>query len=394
MTALLSGAVICLFAGLIYAWSIFVAPLEAEFGWTRAQTSAAFTISMISFCLAGMVSGALIKKRPPRWIVLTAAALFLIGFFSASRMTSLAGLYISYGVLCGAGVGMTYNAVISSVTKWFPAKTGVISGVLLMCFGFGGMVLGSLASALIDRLGWRTTFLVLAVLFAAILALLSAGIRFPREGEIAPASASRSRGGAGEIPGEEMETRRMIRRPSFWLYFCWSTVLSAAGLAVMGNASMCAREVGATAAAAAAITGMLSICSGVGRVSIGLIFDRFGRKISVVLTNGLMALAMLVIVLASGRQSLTIFIVGGVILGLGYGSIPPLNASFVNQYYGTRNYALNFSVMNLALIPASLLGPLAAGEIQTATGSYFAMYVALLIACIAVYAFQMLIRRP
>ena len=389
---LLSGAIICLLIGLIYAWSIFVAPLEAEFGWTRAQTSATFTVSMISFCIAGMVSGAVIKRHAPRLIVLLAAGLLCVGFVAASRINSVLGLYISYGVFCGAGVGLSYNAVISTVSKWFPTKTGVISGVLLMCFGFGGMVLGTLASALIVAMSWRTTFLVFAVLFAAVLAAFSLGIRAPRSGELAERPTAQQR--TANAAQTEMTAAQMLRRPSFWLYFLWATVLSAAGLAIIGNSSMIAQEIGASVAAAATITGMLSICSGLGRVAIGIIFDRFGRAVSAACTNVLMILAMAVIVAAAVGSSVPVFVAGGILLGFGYGSIPPQNASFVNQFYGTQNYALNFSIMNLNLIPASILGPLVAGMIQTQTGSYFSMYIILLVACVITAFAQFFIKRP
>ena len=103
-------------------------------------------------------------------------------------------------------------------------------------------------------------------------------------------------------------------------------------------------------------------------------------------------LTMLGIIIASLMQSVPIFVIAGVVLGLGYGSVPPLNAVFVNQYYGSQNYALNFSIMNLNLIPASVLGPLVAGVIQTATGSYFSMYVALAVSCAVVYLAQILIK--
>ena len=99
---------------------------------------------------------------------------------------------------------------------------------------------------------------------------------------------------AGELSALCAAAGQMLRRPAFWLYFLWATALSAAGLAVIGNGSMIAQEIGASASAAAAITGMLSVCSGLGRVAIGLIFDRFGRAASAVCTNVLMVLAMLV----------------------------------------------------------------------------------------------------
>ncbi|NLN47872.1 MAG: OFA family MFS transporter, partial [Clostridiales bacterium] len=84
---LIIGAFLMLFLGLIYAWSLFAAPLEAEFGWSRSQTSVTFSISMITFCLGSIMSGFILKKRPPRNVLLISAVLFLIGFFMTSRIT-------------------------------------------------------------------------------------------------------------------------------------------------------------------------------------------------------------------------------------------------------------------------------------------------------------------
>ena len=125
----------------------FVAPLEAEFGWSRTQTSAVFTISMIFFCLGGIVSGIIIKKKTARFILTVAAICLCAGFCCASSIHTVGGLYIAYGVLCGTGVGLAYNCNISTVLKWFPDRAGFISGLLLMCFGCGGMVLGTLLPA-------------------------------------------------------------------------------------------------------------------------------------------------------------------------------------------------------------------------------------------------------
>ncbi|HZK61489.1 MAG TPA: hypothetical protein VFC41_05385, partial [Anaerovoracaceae bacterium] len=103
---LVAGAFIYLSIGLIYAWSIFVKPLEAEFGWNRTETSLTFTISMISFCIGGVISGMLLKKKSGRFIIMLSAVLLAVGFLLSSRVETLLGIYISYGVFCGLGVGL------------------------------------------------------------------------------------------------------------------------------------------------------------------------------------------------------------------------------------------------------------------------------------------------
>jgi len=389
---LVAGAFIYLSIGLIYAWSIFVKPLEAEFGWNRTETSLTFTISMIFFCIGGVISGMLLKKKSGRFIIMLSAVLLAAGFLLSSRVETLLGIYISYGVFCGLGVGLAYNANISTVIKWFPDKVGLISGILLMCFGGGGLILGSVASSLIVSMGFRTTFVILAFLFAVILFIGGIFIKPPGDNDILPEKKIKSKG--SESFGTEIGTLDMLKRKSFWLYFSWSAVLTGAGLAVIGHAAVAAQDIGATVVQAALIMGVVSVSNGVGRVLVGLIFDRFGRKISVIWSNSSMVVAFTILLMAVYSQNITLFIAGGVVIGLAYGSIPPTNAAYVNLFYGTKNYALNFSVMNTAIIPGSILGPLLAGAIKTVTGSYFNAFAIILGLAAVAYVLQLAIKKP
>jgi OFA family oxalate/formate antiporter-like MFS transporter len=389
---LIAGSFIYLSIGLIYAWSIFVKPLEAEFGWNRTETSLTFTISMISFCIGGVISGILLKKKSGRFIIMIAAALLAVGFMLSSRVETLSGIYISYGVFCGLGVGLAYNANISTVIRWFPDKVGLVSGILLMCFGGGGLILGSIASSLIVSMGFRTTFVLLALTFAVILFIGGIFIKPPGENDVLPEKKIKSNG--SESFGTEISTMDMLKRKSFWLYFSWSAVLTGAGLAVIGHAAVAAQDIGATVAQAALIMGIVSIFNGIGRVLVGLIFDRFGRKVSIIWSNSIMVMAFVLLLVAVATLNITFFIAGGVVIGLAYGSIPPTNAAYVNLFYGTKNYALNFSVMNTAIIPGSILGPLLAGAIKTATGSYFIAFAIILGLAAVAYLLQLVIKRP
>ena len=132
------GVIVLLFAGLVYAWSVLSTPIAAEFtSWTKAQLSLTFTIVMILFCIGSLLCGLLSGKLSAKMSVRIGAVLFLLGFFLASRTQSVAMLYIGFGVLCGLSSGLCYNAVMSTMVRWFPDRPGLISGVLLMGFGGG-----------------------------------------------------------------------------------------------------------------------------------------------------------------------------------------------------------------------------------------------------------------
>lgn len=389
---LISGLIIYLFIGLIYAWSIFVAPLEAEFGWTRTQTSATFTISMTCFVLGGIFSGFLTKRKSARFTLWVAAVLLLIGFISASRVESIIQLYIAYGLFCGFGVGMAYNADISTVVRWFPEKVGFISGALLMCFGFGGLFLGSAASALIGYTGWRTTFIILGIAFAIALFICSIFIVSPGKDVVLPEKKTTIRKGIEQ--GLSLTADKMIRRPAFWFQLFWATILSGAGLAIIGHAAVVAQDIGAAVSLATVITGMISVCNGLGRVFFGMVFDIKGRKVCVTLANCTMVFAFILLILALQLSSIPLLIAGSILLGLAFGSQPSINSTFVNSFYGAEHYALNLSIMNTNLIPSAFLGPLLAGAIKTATGSYLMVFIIMLALCVVAYGFQLAIKKP
>ncbi len=240
------GIILFLFLGLLYAWSLFIAPLEKDFGWTRTQTSLIFTISIIFFCLGGIAGGFITGKKSPGFTILVSAVLLLCGFAASSQINSLIAIFITYGVISGFGIGLSYNAVISSVTRWFPEKPGVISGFLLMGFGLGGMLLGSTASSLIKAMGWRETFLLLGIAFGIVVFIGSRLLVYPPSDYVFPKASVKAKNAS--IKGLEINSSLMLKRPTFWKYLVWSILTTAMGLAVISNAAPFAADLKATRA--------------------------------------------------------------------------------------------------------------------------------------------------
>lgn len=170
-----------LFLGLIYGWSLFIAPLEADFGWARSDTSLIFTISMIFFCVGNLVAGWLSKRLSPRAIIFIAAVAAGVGFLASSFTQVLPWIFVSYGVFCGFAVGVAGNCSLATALKWFPDRQAVASGCMLMGMGFGSAVLGPPVNTLLAAIGWRTTFQVLAVVFFVILAIGAVVLHNPPE---------------------------------------------------------------------------------------------------------------------------------------------------------------------------------------------------------------------
>lgn len=382
---LVLGVALLLCLGLIYAWSVFRAPLEAEFGWSKAQTSVTFSVSMTMFCLGGLTSGAVTGKRGPRFTLAACAAFLLVGFAAASRISSLPGIYVTYGGFCGFGVGLGYNAVISTLMGWFPDRQGLVSGITLMGFGFGGMLLGTLGAGLITALGWRTTFVVFAVAFAVMM-LAGALMLRPADGAFKEAVGT---GGKKRAAAEEISWRDMLRRRNFWLCFVWAVILSAAGLAIINEAATFAAPfVGGDLTRAAALAGLVSVANGLGRIISGQLFDTAGYRTTMLSISAVYIAASAALAAALRTGSVAVLTAAFLLVGLAYGGVPPTNSAFVADFFGRRHYALNFSIINLNLIAASYLGPLCGGR------SYSGIFAAILAFALAGAVLTLLVRRP
>jgi OFA family oxalate/formate antiporter-like MFS transporter len=366
--------------GLIYAWSIFRKPLNDVFpDWTETNLSLTFTISMVMFCIGGFISGRLLSRISSRSVMFIAAALLFTGFFGASLIGatdsdgSLVRLYVCYGALCGVGVGLGYNAIVAATLKWFPDRTGFASGVLLMGFGMGGMVLGSIISALISSAGIAATFRILSATVTAVV-VFGAFFVYPPKTAHAENSVNAGNNDAPIANTTDFSLIQMLRTPLFWLHFTWMIVCISGGMMVINSAAPIAMAFGASP-----VIGLIvSVFNGFGRVLLGFVFDRVGRNISVImctlwLTGGGVCLATGAFL----NMSPLIFL-GMPAVGLGYGGTSSVTSATINRFFGSMHYAVNFSTVNFAVIPASFIGPLLSSSlIEGSSGSYNGTFIAI-----------------
>lgn len=393
---MVSGTIGMLFAGIIYAWSILKAPLAESFGWTPSNLGFNFTLIMCFFCIGGVVAGFLTKKTSPKTSTIIGAVLVSTGFIITSRMSgdNIATLYFAYGGMGGLGIGMAYNAVISTTNAWFPDKRGICSGSLMMGFGLSTLLLGNLSSKMIsaDSVGWRSTYLILGVVIGVVLLLVGLIIRFP------PAEMQFPKQKAKQKEKENFELRdyttaEMIRRFTFWRFFLFSVMTSAVGNTVISFAKDLAMSVGAAAALATTLVGVLSVCNGLGRIFAGFLFDALGRSRTMLIASSITILAAAVLLISVLTGSLALGITGLCITGISYGCSPTISPAFIGAFYGMGHFAVNFSVANLMLIPSSFTATLA-GSLVTFTGAYVMPCVILLAFSIIALFLCLSIKRP
>lgn len=392
------GVIVLLLAGLVYAWSVISKSIAATFPqWSAAQLSLTFTIVMAMFCVGCLIAGIFAKKVSPKLYVMLSGVLFLVGFLVAAATNgSPILLYLGFGVLCGLGAGFAYNAVMSTMSSWFPDKQGLISGILLMGFGLSSFIVGKVFAAVAPPdasvASWRNAFRVMAVVIFVIMVVCSFFFVKPGEDFVPPAAAKKK---VVREPASDINSAQMVKKPAFWLYYIWAILISAAGLALVSQASGIATQVGADVSPGniATVVGLVSIFNAIGRVIFGTLFDKKGYQLTMVLDMVVFVAAGLILILALNTGNFLFIILGFIVGGFAYGGVTPTNSAIISDFFGRTNYPMNFSLINTNLIIASFASTIA-GRLYDASGSYMTTIFMMIGVTVVGFLVFLGIRRP
>lgn len=391
------GVIVLLMAGVIYAWSVMSKPIAASRPeWTTAQLSVTFTVVMAFFCLGSFLAGLFSKKINPKIYVLGAGIFMCLGFFVAS----LTGegpmmLYLGFGVLCGLGAGFAYNAVMGTICAWFPDKQGLISGILLMGFGLSSFIIGKVYTAMTPTDGtenWMSTFKLFAVVVVIVLVICC--FFFVRPGSDFKPPAPKKEKVVRE-PASDVNTITMVKNKSFWMMYIWAIMVSAAGLALVGQASGIATQVGTTASdgTIATVVGMISIMNGIGRVIYGGMYDKVGYKLTMIVDMISFLIASLILVAAIAGGSFLLIILGFLVGGFAYGGVTPMQSAVVSDFFGRTYYSVNFSVIVTNLLIGSFASTIA-GKLYDMSQSYMSTIFMMILVDVVAFVVFLGIRRP
>ncbi len=385
------GTVAMLFAGIIYAWSILKEPFASQFGWSTTDLSLNFTLTMSFFCAGGLLGAQIAKRTGHRIALVLAGILGAAGFGLTALLKggSVLWLYGTYGLVASTGIGIAYNVLLSTVGSWFPDKKGLCSGFLMMGFGASALVLGNLASGLFEsRLGWQGTYVLLGVGLGIVLVL--SGLLLKKPGADTPLPQAKAKAAQAV---EDMPPARMLRRPSFYLAFLYLVFLTAVGSSVISFAKDLALDVGATAALATTLVGVLSVCNGLGRIITGACFDALGcRKtmyLAAIVTIGAAGVTLISVL----TGNLVLCIVGLCLTGISYGASPTTASAFTANFYGNKYFSTNMAIMVFNMMGSSFVATLC-GSLLGSTGGFVVPFAVLLGLSGAALVLNMFIRKP
>jgi OFA family oxalate/formate antiporter-like MFS transporter len=380
--------------GTLYAWSVFVAPLEKEFGWKRVQTSNVFTIAVVVFALTFIVAGRLQDKFGPFWVSLTGGVLVSLGFFLCAFTNSLMYLYICFGVIGGLGNGFGYATPIPVMAKWFPDKRGLAVGLAVAGYGAGSALFGPLANLkLIPAYGVHTTFMILGAIFLVMTVIGAFLLKNPPAGYKpagwTPAPPTAKTGATTQ----EFTPSEVLRTPAF--YFMWIAYAlgTSAGLMVISQLVPFAKSVHISSAALATMGLVVGAAGNAsGRILSGWMSDAMGRLNVLRLMIGISMISMPLLYLAGGNVSLLYVMV--FIVYWCYGTQLSVNGSATADFWGTKNAGINYGMLFTAWGVAGIIGPRIGGVLFDKYHNYqMAFYTAAVLAAVALVA-ELLARRP
>lgn len=341
------------FLGLIYAFSMFAAPMCSSFGLEKGAVGLTFNIMMVTFCVGAVAGSQLEKRIGVRGALVVSAAMFLVGFAGTGAFATgnIAVVYVFYGVLGGLGVGIGYNTVIATTNVWFPDKVGFSSGVLMMGFGLSSLILGTLAVNVSATLGLGNVLIVLGVATAVVVVIAAIALRRPPADIIELMAPEKAQTG-GSDPGDGDTP---LKTSTFYIYWVWAIIVIAIGLATIGNCASDAQLVGIDAGFASLLVGLVSVCNGLSRVLIGVVYDKTNVKVTM-FVDGLIAVVATVCIIGAFVTGISaLYIIGAFCCGFCYGGVPVVASAFARQRFGAKAYPLNLSLANFAITFGSIL---------------------------------------
>jgi OFA family oxalate/formate antiporter-like MFS transporter len=366
----LGGSLMNFCIGVVYIWSIFLKPLQEMFGWSTSEASLAYTISLGMLPVMMIVGGYLTPKLGIRKVAILGSAMMFIGFFIASKSSSLTMLYIGYGFFAGGGAGVAYGIPLSTVLKWFPDKRGMVAGLVIGSLGFGSFFFSKLGYNIMLSYGPLTTLAIMGVIVFIGVALGALLLKAAPDGYVPPgwtpptsATAKAATNTYNFTPNE------MLRTPQYYMLFAIYSGIMISSLMIIGHASPIAQKVaGLTPLQASTIVGLLGIFNSAGRILWGAISDKLGRIRSVVCMLLATAIAMF---LMNSLTSFWGFAIGVSVVAICFGGSTSVIPAITTDSFGAKYVGINYGFVLLAYSAGAIIGPMMAAKVLEMTGGIY-----------------------
>jgi MFS family permease len=353
--------------GLGDTYTVFLLPLERDFGWTRSQVASVYSIYLLVNGGTAALVGMVFDRLGPRWVYGAGTALLGTAFVLASGVTSLWQFYVCIGVLVGLGVslnGMVPGSALLS--RWYTGRLSTAIGIAYAATGVGTIVFVPLAQALIGQYEWRLAYRILGI---ALLAVLPVVLLLPWKRFAAGSPSYRHEARKKRI-GEGWTPRAAMRTSVFWglaaVFFCTATAM----FSVLVQLVAFFIDAGFSALTAASAFGLLGLLSAVSVMASGMLSDRFGYRQTVTASFAGTGAGMLILLLMTFQASALLLVLFVVLFGFCMGTRGPIVSSLSARYFAGPHVATIYGGIYSANALGAAAGSLMGGVLHDLTGGY------------------------
>lgn len=363
---------VCL--GSIYAWSVF-ANAMAEY--LSAHTGLTLTIGdlAIVYTIANsvgpitMITGGWFNdKFGPKKVILVGGLMFGVGMILSGFATSVGFLVITYGLISGLGLGMTYGTTVSTCMKFFPDKRGLVGGITTAIYGLGSVILPPIVTAIVKSSNGAMAFKVIGAAFLIIVCGCSFIMEqcpkdYVPEGWTPPVVTK-----SGETVNKNW--KEMLQTPVFYVMILLFSCGAFCGMMITSQAAAIAKNhAGMTIVMASTAVSILAFFNAAGRIVAGTLSDKIGRINTLTIASVLSAIGLFCLYTMHSGDT-TLFYIGISAVGLSFGSFMGIYPGFTSDQFGGKNNSVNYGIMFIGLAIAGYFGPTVMRSVYSTDGAY------------------------
>ena len=357
------------------AFAVFLPVMCNEFGWTRTAVAGALSVGVLSFGLPSPLFGVLIGKYGPRSNIILGNLLGAVGVAGMYFVQEIWHVYLLY-VLIGVGGGFGgYIAGTTVISNWFIKKRSLALGMFLACGGLGGLVFPPVITALIDSIGWRSTWLVLAGIFVVV--VLVGGVFLVRnrpedmglmpDGEPTDAFSHEVDAGAEQETARTGWLKQTVSAPVTWFVIVFVLAGAFTTGTVTTHQIAYLQDIGFTAMTAATVASVLAMFNTFGSLTMGALGLRYNIRY---LTCSAFVFQIIGLIVLLTTRTIPVIYIYAACLGIGWGSIMTALPMFISTNFPRERYAQVMGIVFPFQVLAQAASAVVAGMVYDATGEY------------------------
>jgi len=396
----MAGLGINLALGILYTWSIFKQAIkesvlagDGRFNWDIAALNDPFAVCCLMFTVAMIFAGRIQDKLSPRVTAIIGGILTGVGLMVISQSNALSAWILGFGVLTGLGLGFGYASATPPAIKWFPgSKTGLIAGLVVAGFGLASVYIAPLANFLIDRFGLSQSMLIFGAAFLVVVCVLAMLLVNPPAGYV-PVETEPKTGTPDAKPAKliDFSPLDMLQTGAFYkLWFMYFVGAGAALIIIGGVAGMAKQSMGGLAWI---VVALMAVGNASGRIVAGVLSDKIGRTQTLLIMMTAQA-AVIFSLLFIGESQAVLLVTAATLVGFNYGTNLSLFPSATKDYFGLKNFGINYGLVFSAWGVGGFIFPRVSQMIVAQTGTMNSAYILCSILLMASALISMLTKAP